>query len=155
MMKRKRVAAEACCIFAIIGCGGGKPAESPTTCPQGTALQGSDCLPTASAEGPTTPTSASTSTSGELHDASQHAAAHDAEPSTPSDSQPPYDKDAVEAQLKRGARSVKANCGAATDEDGQANGPWGDTKASVTLGRNGHVKQVTVPAPFSGTPAGG
>ena len=44
--------------------------------------------------------------------------------SGPSDSSPaaktPYDRDAVEAELKRGARQVKANCGAATDDDGHA-----------------------------------
>jgi hypothetical protein len=66
----------------------------------------------------------------------------------------PYDKDSVEVELKRGARQVKANCGAATDDDGHATGPWGKTKASITLGRNGHIKQVTVPAPFDGKPVG-
>ena len=66
----------------------------------------------------------------------------------------PYDRDSVDVELKRGVRQVKANCGAATDDDGQAKGPWGRTKASITLGRNGHIKQVTVPAPFDGTPVG-
>jgi hypothetical protein len=65
-----------------------------------------------------------------------------------------YDKDAVEVQLKRAARQIKANCGSATDEDGKASGPWGATKATVVLGRNGHVKQVTVPAPYGGRPVG-
>jgi hypothetical protein len=74
--------------------------------------------------------------------------------SSPSAGKTPYDRDAVEAQLKRGARSVKGSCGAATDDNGDATGPWGKTKASVTLGRNGHVKQVAVPAPFDGTPVG-
>ena len=65
-----------------------------------------------------------------------------------------YDKDAVEIELKRAARQVKANCGSATDDDGAATGPWGKTTASVTLGRNGHVKQVTVPAPYDGKAVG-
>ncbi len=70
------------------------------------------------------------------------------------DSKTPYDRDSVEVELKRGARQIKANCGAATDDDGQATGPWGRTKASIVLGRNGHVRQVTVPAPFDGKPVG-
>ncbi len=66
----------------------------------------------------------------------------------------PYDKDAVEAQLKRAARQVKSGCGSASDDEGQRTGPWGSTKASVVLGRNGHVKQVTVPSPYDGKPVG-
>jgi hypothetical protein len=66
----------------------------------------------------------------------------------------PYDKEAVDVSLKRAARQVKGHCGTATDEEGKASGPWGQTKASVVLGRNGHVKQVTVPAPYDGKPVG-
>jgi hypothetical protein len=57
-------------------------------------------------------------------------------------------------QLKRAARQVKANCGSATDDEGKATGPWGRTKASVVLGRNGRVKQVSVPEPYDGKPVG-
>ena len=71
-----------------------------------------------------------------------------------SSSSTPYDRDAVEEQLKRAARQVKGNCGGATDDTGQATGPWGQTKATVTLGRNGRVKQVTVPSPYDGKPVG-
>jgi hypothetical protein len=60
----------------------------------------------------------------------------------------------VEAELKRAARQVKANCGSASDEDGKKTGPWGKTTASVTLGRNGHVKQVSVPSEYDGKPVG-
>lgn len=60
----------------------------------------------------------------------------------------------MEAQLKRAARQVKSGCGSASDSDGNRNGPWGPTKASVVLGRNGHVKQVTVPDPYNGKPVG-
>jgi hypothetical protein len=49
---------------------------------------------------------------------------------------------------------VKANCGSATDENGTATGPWGKTTASVTLGRNGHIKDVSLPAPYGGAPDG-
>jgi hypothetical protein len=65
-----------------------------------------------------------------------------------------YDKDAVDAQLKRAAKQVKDNCGSASDEDGNKNGPWGSTTATVVLGRNGHVQEVTLPAPYSGKPVG-
>jgi hypothetical protein len=73
---------------------------------------------------------------------------------TPADSTTGYDRYAVEVQLKRAARQVKANCGSATDDEGKATGPWGSTKASVVLGRNGHVRQITVPSPYDGKPVG-
>jgi hypothetical protein len=60
----------------------------------------------------------------------------------------------VEAELKRAARQVKANCGSASDEDGKKNGPWGKTSAAVTLGRNGHVKQVSLSSEYEGKPVG-
>jgi len=60
----------------------------------------------------------------------------------------------VEAQLKRAARQVKSGCGSASDDEGHQTGPWGTTKASVVLGRNGHIKQVTVPSPYDGKPVG-
>lgn len=136
----------ALCIFALAGCGGQtKDAESPGTCPEGTVLHGSDCLP-ASAGKEKDPDEMMPSGSGSHDDSSS--------PSGGSGAHAAYDKDAVEAELKRAARSVKASCGASTDDDGQATGPWGRTKASVTLGRNGHVKDVTVPAPFGGKPVG-
>ena len=65
-----------------------------------------------------------------------------------------FDKEAVESQLKRGARQIKANCGAATDEEGSKKGPWGKTRASIVLGRNGHVRKVTLPDPYEGKPVG-
>ena len=60
----------------------------------------------------------------------------------------PYDKDAVDVQLKRAARQIKAQLRRGDRRrTAQATGPWGTTKASVMLGRNGHVKQVTDPRP--------
>jgi hypothetical protein len=56
--------------------------------------------------------------------------------------------------LRRAARGVKANCGAATDEDGKANGPWGKATITVKLGHNGHSRGATVPAPYDGKPVG-
>jgi len=137
----------ASCIVALFGCGQARQADSPGTCPEGTVLRGSDCLPGSSEKDPDEMTPAG----GASHAGSDESSPS---PSGGSGEKPPYDKDAVEAELKRAARSVKASCGASTDEDGQATGPWGATRASVTLGRNGHVKKVTVPAPYDGKPVG-
>lgn len=65
-----------------------------------------------------------------------------------------YDKDSTEIVLKRAARQVKENCGAAKGDDGKASGPWGKATIQVQLGRNGHSKGVTVPAPYQGKPVG-
>ena len=65
-----------------------------------------------------------------------------------------YDTEATEVVLARASRQVKANCGFAKDEDGNAKGPWGKTQMTVNLGHNGHVRGATVPAPFDGKPAG-
>jgi hypothetical protein len=65
-----------------------------------------------------------------------------------------YDKEATESVLKRAARQVKDNCGAAKDESGKAVGPWGKATLQVILGHNGHSKAVTVPAPYQGKPTG-
>lgn len=157
-------------IAALVGCGGSsKPADAPSTCPDGTVLRGADCVPPGAAnDAPTEGAPSGDTTPHETKapsaDAPRSTAAedkfddHPASAPSPSDSSggasTPYDRDAVEAELKRGARQVKANCGAATDDDGQATGPWGRTKATIVLGRNGHVRQVSVPAPFDGKPVG-
>lgn len=65
-----------------------------------------------------------------------------------------YDKEATEVVLKRSARLVKDNCGAAKNEDGKATGPWGTLTVEVVLGANGHGKGVTVPEPYAGKPVG-
>ncbi len=135
-----------------VACGGaGKGADSPAACPAGTVLKGSDCVPASS--GPdSTESEAPAPKADEDHPSTGAGAA--APSDAPSPSATPYDKEAVEIELKRAARQVKANCGSATDEDGSATGPWGKTTVSVTLGRNGHVKQVTVPAPYDGKAVG-
>jgi hypothetical protein len=148
------VTAGAWWMAALTGCGAKeKPAESPVTCPEGTVLSGESCLPA----------SASAAKKPGDDDASQTTA----KASTPSASPAgggaadteggggrTYDKEAVETQLKRAAKQVRGNCGLATDEDGNQNGPWGTTTAAVVLGRNGHVREVTVAAPYGGTPVG-
>jgi hypothetical protein len=148
-------------VGGLAACGGG--AKEPGTCPEGTVLHGSDCLPASADKDPDemmpSASKSSPSGGGAADESSGHASSAPSggggDSSPPSaDAKTPYDRDAVEAQLKRGARSVTGSCGAATDDNGDATGPWGKTKASVTLGRNGHVRQVTVPAPFEGTPVG-
>jgi hypothetical protein len=66
----------------------------------------------------------------------------------------PYDKESVEIGLKRAARQVKANCGATTDEEGKATGPWGKTTVTVKIGHNGHSQGATIGAPYDSKPVG-
>ncbi len=146
-------------VLVLTACGGEtKQADSPGTCPEGTVLRGADCVPPEGDKDKAVVQDRAT----ESTPRPAPAPAVDAEPSSSSTPVSPasvssgekvvYDKDSVEVELKRGSRQVKANCGAATDDDGHATGPWGKTKAIITLGRNGHVKQVTVPAPYDGKP---
>jgi len=65
-----------------------------------------------------------------------------------------FDRGSIEVVLKRAARQVKANCGAATDDSGSASGPWGKATVTVKLGHNGHSKSGTIAAPFDGKPTG-
>jgi hypothetical protein len=65
-----------------------------------------------------------------------------------------YDKEETEIVLKRAARQVNANCGAATNEDGKATGPWGKGTVTIVLGHNGHSKSATMAPPFDGKPPG-
>lgn len=65
-----------------------------------------------------------------------------------------YDKEATDVVLKRSARLVHDNCGAAKDENGKATGPWGKLTVQVLLAPNGHGKGVTVPEPYAGKPVG-
>src|ERR1700722_534700 len=105
---------------SVLACGGGaKQADSPGTCPDGTVLHGSDCLPASSEKDPDEnmpAPSTSHSDSSSSGDSAGHPPASAPASAPDSDSAPaaggktPYDQDAVEAQLKRGARSVKASC---------------------------------------------
>jgi hypothetical protein len=150
----------------VLACGGSdKPAENASNgggggdCPQGMVKQGGDCVAPEGESGPgkaasmeshgsggsggssTSSTSTSTGTGGGTS-------------ATPAQDKTAYDKDAVEIVLKRAAAMVKSSCGAATDESGKASGPWGATKASVRLGRNGHVRDVSVPSLYADKPVG-
>jgi hypothetical protein len=137
---------------AACGGGGGKGADSPGTCPDGTVLKGSDCVPAGSGPDSTGGEAPASKAPKPDPDLASGGAAPASD--TPSGGGASYDKDAVEIELKRAGRQVKANCGAATNDDGAATGPWGKTTASVTLGRNGHVKQVTLPPTYDGKAVG-
>jgi hypothetical protein len=140
-------------VLALAGCGGGKGADSPGTCPEGTVLRGADCVPPGD-EGSSSGGGSKSSDYDEKSTSSGGGGGGTSEDTSSSGGKTPYDKEAVDVQLKRAGRQVKANCGSATDDNGKATGPWGATKASVTLGRNGHVRQVTVPSPYDGKPVG-
>jgi hypothetical protein len=103
--------------------------------------------PPPSAESTDTPNTSSPSSPAPTSHASVDS------PPPPSSSGVSYDKEAVEVVLKRAARQVKANCGAATDEDGKATGPWGKVTVNVKLGHNGHSQGATV-ASMDGKPVG-
>jgi hypothetical protein len=170
MSKRKRVtvgvAGSAWCVLALAACGGAaKHADSPGTCPEGTVLKGDDCLPESAGGAKSSGDGASPrhgedadndapkgNTKGGVSPGIHTAAASGADDSSSGGGS--YDKDAVDAQLKRAAKQVKDNCGSASDEEGAKTGPWGSTTATVVLGRNGHVHEVTVPAPYGGKPVG-
>jgi hypothetical protein len=111
------------------------------------STQGRDDSPPPSEKGASASSSSASSSSTSASSSSTASAAE-------SGGKPPYDEDAVEVQLKRAARQIRANCGSATDEEGKAAGPWGSATVSVVLGRNGHVKGVTVPPPYDGKPVG-
>jgi len=147
MSQRRVVAASLGLLLAA--CGGG--AKSPGTCPAGTVLKGADCVPSDSGDDDS---SGSSSPSGSSSSSSGKSGGGDDSSTPPSTGGTPYDKDAVEVALKRAARQIKAACGSATDSDGKATGPWGSTKVTVTIGRNGHIRQVSVPSPYEGKPVG-
>jgi hypothetical protein len=142
--------ASACSLLAIVACGGAaKGADSPGTCPEGTVLSGDNCVPDSaggrkSSDDEDAPKG---NTRGSSSSSSSDLSGSDS-------SGPGYDKEAVDAQLKRAAKQVQSNCGSASDDEGNKTGPWGATTATVVLGRNGRVADVTVPAPYSGKPVG-
>jgi hypothetical protein len=134
-------AAGLACGVVLAACGGeSKPAASAGNCPDGTVLRGSDCAP----EGSDDP----------AHAPAKKGSSDEAVEAAPAAGSSTYDRDAVDAELKRAGRQVKSNCGSATDESGEANGPWGRLTVSVVLGRNGHVKGASVPPPYDGKPVG-
>ena len=155
MMKRTLM------MLMLVACGGAndKPAQNASgDCPAGMVKEGGDCVAPEGQSGPGK-SAESTSSSNTSASASNTGTSNTSSGSSGGTPPPPqektaYDKDAVELVMKRAAGQVKNNCGAATDENGKANGPWGTTKASVRLGRNGHVRGVDVPAPYGDKPVG-
>jgi hypothetical protein len=149
-------------VLMLAACGGGKGADSPGTCPAGTVLKGSDCVPPGDEESAggsgggskSSDDGEKSSSTGGGGGAGGGGSGGGGDETASSSGKAPYDKEAVDVQLKRASRQVKANCGSATGDEGKASGPWGSTKVSVTLGRNGHVRGVTVPSPYDGKPVG-
>ena len=155
----KTVALGAVAILAAavtVGCGG-KGADSPGTCPDGTVLKGSDCVPSDSA-GDTSSGGGDDDTSKKKHAKSgadeDKVGGDTGEGQSSSTGGKGYDKAEINAKMKRSAKQIKANCGAATDQEGKTTGPWGTVHVSITLGRNGHVKDVAVPDPYKDKPVG-
>src|SRR5687768_9907249 len=105
-------------VACALACASTEPKQT-SGCPSGTVLREGSCVPFSDTEAEarlSTPTS-STGSSTE-----------DAGPKTP------YDREAVEMQLKRQATQVRGNCGHMKDANGKMSGPFGATKVSVTLG---------------------
>jgi len=150
----------------VLACGGGtdKPAENASSgdCPAGMVKEGGDCVapegqsgPGKSADMSSHGTSGSgSSTSSSTGTSTSTSTSTTGGGTTPAQEKTAYDRDAVEIVLKRAAGQVKSSCGAASDDTGKATGPWGQTKASIRLGRNGHVRGVDVPAPYTDKPVG-
>ena len=137
--------------LVLAGCGGGssdsKPADDPSSsgknCSPGTILEDGECVPVGGTPSDSSGGPGSSGGSGTGDTGSQGTTA-----------KVPYDKDNVDMVLTRAAAHVKSSCGAATDDNGVATGPWGTTKVAVTLGRNGRVHGVTIPDPYDGKPPG-
>ena len=147
----------------VMACGGGTdtPAEnaSSSDCPAGMVKEGGDCVAPEGQSGPGKPVDTSshgaeTSSGTSSGTSTRTSSGGSTTIASPPQQKTAYDKEAVEIVLKRAAAQVKSSCGAASDENGKANGPWGQTKASVRLGRNGHVRGVDVPAPYGDKPVG-
>jgi hypothetical protein len=138
-------------LFAIGACGGGKPANSGG-CPSGTIEKDGSCVP---------PETANESSAGGMASEERQekqlaggSSGGGGGGENASGGGAKFDKDLTYDLLKRAARQIKANCGSSTDDNGKAMGPWGGTKVSITLGRNGHVTKVDVPSPYDGKPVG-
>lgn len=140
---------------ALIACGSSKP--PPATDPSSDPSSNARVDETPKWEGATNPTGNSSSASGA---SSATAATGEPKPkgrdlqegaARRSDQ---YDKEATEVVLKRAARQVKENCGAAKDDTGKATGPWGKASIQVQLGHNGRSKGITVPSPYQGKVTG-
>ncbi|MFO0672844.1 MAG: hypothetical protein U0235_25060 [Polyangiaceae bacterium] len=146
---------------SLVACGGAKkPAADPTATPAADESENTK-WDSSSESADNARRAKNLSASAKRDDSNDNttSTASTSEPTTPS--APPkqrrsdeYDKEATEVVLKRAARQVKGNCGAATDEDGKASGPWGAAKMMLVLGHNGHMKEVSIGAPFDGKPTG-
>jgi hypothetical protein len=129
--------------IGLLACGGGKreTAKDPTDVKDGTPSNTEDTPKWEGAAPPQESTTTTTPGGAKINEPPKQRADQ-------------YDKEETETVLRRAARQVHDNCGATKDENGKAIGPWGKFNVSVQLGRNGHSKGVTVPAPYQGKPVG-
>ena len=143
--------------IAVLGiaaaCGLAKPAESPSPSDEKPSGDSTDAATSTGDSDASSPPPAVAKV--EAPPAPTHTAPPPAATPPPAEEEKvPYDKEAVLIALRRAARGVKANCGAATDEDGKVTGPWGKATVTVKLGHNGHARGTVVPAPYDGKPVG-
>lgn len=151
-------------ICSLVACGGGqkKPAEDPSTQSSSSSADETPKWDSSSESADNARRSKELGATSKKSDSSSSSSASTTPSSEPLTASPPkkerrsdeYDKEATEVVLKRAARQVKANCGAATDEDGKQSGPWGTAKMALVLGHNGHMKEVSVGSPYDGKPTG-
>lgn len=140
-------------VCGLVACGGAKkPANDPAT---------SETASTANEDTPKWDSSSESSDTAKRSKELSASAGSDTSSTSATPAAPPkqrrsdeYDKEATEVVLKRAARQVKQNCGAATDEDGKASGPWGQGSMRLVLGHNGHLKEAAIGSPFEGKPTG-
>lgn len=127
-------------VMALGGCNTKPPTQASGGCGPNEELHNGSCLPAEAVRG----------------DAPRETPRATATETTPTSSGPTtaYDKDEVEALLRRSAKSVKEHCGAATNETGKPTGPWGTTKVMVKIGSRGHSKETVIPPPYDGKPTG-
>ncbi len=143
------------CVTAVVlaasagGCGKPKQADDPTN--ESTHKAPDDGTSSTKWEGASAPTATATAAGDETKPKGPAISSVKEGATRRSDE---YDKEATESVVKRAARQVKENCGAAKDDSGKAIGPWGKATLQIQLGHNGHSKGVTVPAPYQGKPTG-
>lgn len=157
LLPRFVIAAVIASCGALVACGSSKP--PPAADPSADPASGARVDETPKWEGATNPTGNSSSASSSSASGSSGATG-DPKPkgrdvqegATRRSDQ--YDKEATEVVLKRAARQVKENCGAAKDDNGKATGPWGKANLQIQLGHNGRSKGITVPSPYQGKVTG-